>query len=214
MTRSSTPPGADDRTAAPSRRRCAVVAPFVALALVVGLGACRGGSEDEPEPGASRAGTATADLATVVSLGRVTGDLDRDRGPVVRDAVAAVVGRWLDAAYVGGDWPRRGVEGAYPGFTRGAADQARADRVLTSNALLGPRLDDVVARRSAVTVDVLATGGRPRAATARFVLAMRLSGKVDRDERVSGRLYLTPGEKGWQVIGYDVRRGVERGSGR
>lgn len=182
------------------------------LLLVLATG-CTGGSEDGPD-GGGPPGSGDRDARVVATIGRVTGDLDRDRRAPVRDAVRRVVQRWFAAAYVGGDWPRRGTARAYPGFTRSATEQARADRALTSNAVLGPRLDDVVARRGDVVVDVLATAGRPRAATARFDLRMALSGELERTDRVTGSLFLVPGQRGWQVTGYDVRRGTERGSRR
>lgn len=214
MTLRRSRPGLPGGVSGPRRRLLPVVSArgvAVLLAGVVALGGCSG---DEPAGPADRApfSTAVTDARTTVSLGRVTGDLARARRAAARDAVAALVDRWFAAAYLG-DEPPEGAGRAFPGFTPGVARQARADRALTTNAALAPRVDDVVGRRGDVVVDLLATGGRAQAATARFVLVMDLTGevdRVDRVERVSGRLYLTPGGPGWQVVGYDVERGRQR----
>ena len=198
-------PGPRTRDGVSARSRAAAVL----LAGVVLLAGCStAGTADPAEPVPSEA--APADARTTTTLGRVTGDLDRARRGGARDAVGRVVDRWFAAAYLGRGGGLRSAGDAFPGFTRAAAAQAREDRALTTNAALAPRVDDVAQRRGEVVVDLLATGGRARAATARFVLVMTLTGEAERVERVAGRLYLTPGPSGWQVIGYDVDRGTQR----
>ena len=55
-----------------------------------------------------------------------------------------------------------------------------------------------------------AVKNRPAAVTARFVLAMKLDGELQRADRVRGSLFLTWSEGAWRVFGYDVTRGVVR----
>ncbi len=77
-----------------------------------------------------------------------------------------------------------------------------------SNAAIGSRIDSVRALNRQLKIDVLAVERRPVAVTARVVLGMRVDGEVARRERVAGALYLTYGNGGWQVFGYDMTRGV------
>lgn len=206
------PVGVSQPTRLPARvaGRSAVVA-LVALAALSG---CSGdepsGSTDGPTGGAPSVPT---DARATVSVGRVTGTLERPRRADAVDAVGTLTERWFAAAYLGEGGPPSPVADAFPGFTRGAAAQAREDRALTTNAGLPAGVDDVVGRRGDVVVDLLATGGRAQAATSRFTLVMGLLGDRERVERVRGRLYLTPAPArrgAWQVVGYDVERGRQR----
>ncbi|VXB20250.1 hypothetical protein [Nocardioides sp. AX2bis] len=203
-------PGRSDGVS--TARRAAV--PLLALVGVAALSSCSAGEPSEPEEPAPSGSAAPTDARATVSAGRVTGTLDRARRDDAADAVGTVTERWFTAAYLGQDGPPSRVADAFPGFTAGAAAQARDDRGLTTNTGLAAGVDDVVARRADVAVDLLATGGRARAATARFTLVMELTGDGARVERVAGRLYLTPdparGGPGWQVVGYDVERGRQR----
>ena len=138
------------------------------------------------------------------------GGLRRSRRQVrarVKRKIAAVVDDWFDAAYFGGDWPRTDFGSAYPHFSAGAAKDAKGDAALMSNARLGDRLDGVEATKRRLRVDMLAVKKRAVGVTARFVLGMRLTGEVNRSERVAGSLFLTWRDGGWQVFGYDVQRG-------
>ena len=62
-----------------------------------------------------------------------------------------------------------------------------------------------------MAVDLLATGGRARAATARVVLRFetRSLDQTDPGRRVTvrGRLFLLPTARGWRIFGYDVTQG-------
>ncbi|WP_167736177.1 hypothetical protein [Nocardioides sp. 503] len=195
-------------------RRCArkaVPATALALALAASVSACSGDDEPkaDPAPAASSAPSAAAPLETTARLGRVTGRLGRPERERLRSTIAGVVDAWIDAAYLG-DFPRTDFTGAFPGFTKGAAADARADGRSMSNERVGARVDDVVAVRREVVVDALATRKRAVAVTARFVLAMDLEGDVQRTDRVRGRLFLTRSDGAWKVFGYDVDRGVVR----
>lgn len=148
-------------------------------------------------------------------IGAVAGRLPHERRRPVLDEISAVVDRWFEAAYLGGAYPRSRFGNAFPGFTRGAARLARADRRDLSNWGIRSRVDEVTARRKVVRVDVLSPKGYARAATARFRLDFVTEGKLSRRFTVKGRLMLTKDRRGsWKVFGYDVRRTVRPGGKR
>jgi hypothetical protein len=178
-------------------------------ALVLVLTGCSGDGDDPDADGPSSEPTSSGPppLPTHTTIGVISGKLpqaDRER---VKTKVAAVVDDWIDAAYVGGDWPRTDFGDAFPHFSKGAARDAKHDAKLMSNERLGDRLESVVATKRRLWVDVLAVKRKAVGVTARFVLAMKLAGEVNRSERVSGSLFLTYREGEWQVFGYDVQRG-------
>jgi hypothetical protein len=188
----------------------------LALTLGLGAGACSG-ADDPVEPAAgsptgspsgSPSPAAERTLATTVSYGEVTGRMDRPTRQRLERQVQAVVDGWTEAAYLGGDYPRRAFADVWPGFTRGAQDQARHDRALMSNQDIGERIDGVTARRNALVLDALAVRGRPVAVTARVRLGFRTSGDLERTVRVTGRLFLTRTDGQWKVFGYDVTKGA------
>ena len=197
-----------------------LLAPLVALVLSVSLLAgCSGGGEDEPAPDAGPSASATTSsdpaetaaepaLATRARNGSVTGRIKKgDRKDVV-ERVARIVDRWLEAAYVAGDYPRKATsfgERAWPGFTVGATRTARADRDLMSNADIAERIEGVTVKRRDITVDVLAVDGTARAATGRVHLTFRTEG-LDRLVTVTGRVFLTKKDGQWRVFGYDVAK--------
>jgi len=149
---------------------------------------------------------ASPEMRTSASLGRVTGRLAaRKRKRLVPD-ISEVVDRWLDAAYVGGDYPRATFKDSFPGFTRGATRSARTDKALLSNADIGPRITGVTVTRRTVRVDLLAVEGRARAATVRVRLGFTTSG-VRREFRVTGRVFLSQHDGRWKIFGYDVAKG-------
>ena len=182
----------------------------LALALVLSVGACSG-DPDEPTPAPAPSSSAPSKapaFETEVAWGKVTGRLPRDtRKRVARD-VGQVVDRWVRAAYVGGDYPRRNFTQSWPGFTGGARSLAHRDRALTSNQDIGARIDGVVPRHSTVRLDALAVHQRAVGLTARLSLAFRTTGKVERVVRVRGSLYLTRTDHGWKVFGYDLAKGA------
>ena len=53
---------------------------------------------------------------------------------------------------------------------------------------------------------MLSARSRPAGVTAHVVLRFATTGDTTEDVRVAGRLYLTKGEQGWQVFGYDVTK--------
>ena len=112
------------------------------------------------------------------------------------------------AAYLGGEYPRARFKDSWPGFTVGANALARHDRLLTSNAQLGDRIDGVRAVSKIVKVDVFSPKKKPAGATARFRLVFRTTGDAERRVVVSGRLLLTKVKKRWKVFGFDVKKSV------
>lgn len=182
--------------------------------LVTAALALAGCSDDdepaEPEPPA--ADTAEERLETTARIGEVVGgDLSKKEQGQLVDRVAEVVDDWIDAAYVGGDYPRTDFDGAFREFTDGAADLAADQPKVMSNAAVGADVEEVAATRREVTVDVLAPKGDPAGATARVTLVMDLAGEKEWTDRVTGRLLLTPAGGGWQVFGFDIERNEVRG---
>jgi hypothetical protein len=196
--------------ARPVRRTAAAAA--LTLALGLGVGACSGdddaGAPAAESPSASPSRAPERTVETKVSFGQVTGRMDRPTRKRLARQVGGVVERWTRAAYLGGDYPRRAFRDSWPGFTRGAQQQARRDRALMSNQDIGRRIDGVKPRRSVVVLDVLAARGKPSGVTARVRLGFRTTGDLQRTVRVSGRLFLVRIDGRWKVFGYDVTKGA------
>ena len=191
--------------------RRAYVAGLATLVLALALGGCSRDEDQPDEPGAvaSTHGAPEAPaVETVVEIGRVTGRLPQEARERLADQVGAVVDGWTEAAYLGGDYPRRDFSDSWPGFTAGAQEEAHRDRALMSNEDIGQRIDGVEVRRSRVRIDVLAVRQRAVGVTARVLLGFQTSGELERVVRVEGRLYLTHTERGWRVFGYDVTKGT------
>ncbi|MFT3872513.1 MAG: hypothetical protein QM714_07690 [Nocardioides sp.] len=182
---------------------------YLAAAVTLGVAlvatACSGGDDDSP-PGPSS--SAPAPISTTVKVGAVEGALPAKDAKQAADSVAAVVDGWLDAAFVGGDYPRDDFADAFPGFTKGAAAQASQSLKLMSNADIGSRIDGVTVDKRAVAVDLLGVKKKPEGATARVRLVFDTTGDVERKVAVTGRLMLTPDSSGtWQIFGFDVAKG-------
>ncbi len=186
----------------------------IVLALVLGVAGCSGGDDEEPagpEGEATRSGpSGTTAIPSRVEVGEVAGKLGRKPARGVAREVAAVVDGWLDAAYVGGDYPRSDFSAAFRGFTRDAARLATRQAGLMSNKAVGKKVDGVTATRRVVRVDVLAPKGRPAGATAHVTLVMKITGDVQRTDQVRGRLMLIRSKAGWRVFGFDIERGEVR----
>ena len=196
------------RTNRPAHRRLAATA--IAATTLLALTGCSGDDEPEADPSSptTAAPSAPPPLETHTTMGVISGKLDDQARARIKEKVAAIVDDWIDAAYVGGEWPRTDFGDAYPHFTVGAARDAAKDAKLMSNERLGDRLEAVEATKRRLRIDVLAVKRRVVGVTARFVLTMNLAGEVNRSERVAGRLFLTYQDGGWQVFGYDVQRGM------
>lgn len=201
----------------PIRRRARSVA-GAALAAVVALGATAcSGDDDGEKPQAESSATPTATkpaVQTRVRWGTIAGRLPAARRKATVKQVTAVVDGWLDAAYVGGDWPRTNFGPALRPFTKGARAQARRDIDLLSNRAIGSKVDGVEVTRRAIVLDAVGVRGRAQGVTARFVLGFRTSGDVRRAETVQGRLFLVPAGAQWRIFGYDIVRTDQRGATR
>jgi hypothetical protein len=198
-------------TTAPTRRlsggRRVVAATLLVCLATALLAACSHGdpsSGDSPSPAPS---STPEPLATTVKLGVVTGRLgtaERDRAV---SKVTALVDEWIDAAYVGGEYPRDSFDDAFAAFSPGAGKQALDDARLMSNADIGPRVESVTAKVRRVAVDLLGTRGIARAATARVRLVFVTDGTASRRVTVTGSLRLVREDRVWRVFGYDVAKG-------
>ncbi|HEU4810520.1 MAG TPA: hypothetical protein VFT00_00125 [Nocardioides sp.] len=195
----------------PPRTRSTVAAILLALALTTG--ACSGDDEGKSEPTtpeASASETTAPPVPTTVTIEKVSGRLPKEERTHLKKVAGDVVDAWFEAAYLGGDYPRKNFHDAFPGFTRGARSEARHDFALMSNAGIGSRIDGVVATRKRVKVDALAANRRAAGATARFVLVFKTTGQARRKLEVRGRLLLTRTASGWRIFGYDVTKGDAR----
>jgi hypothetical protein len=187
----------------------AALATVASLVLVAALGACSDDGSD-PEGGApsDEPSEAAPRIPTRATIGKVTGRLDRDRRQVLRKRVTRAVDAWIDPAYVVGDYPRSNFSDAFAVFSKDAARLAKRDGKVMSNAAVGDRVESVTAKTRRLSIDVLANKGRAAAVTGRFVLVLKLDGDLRRKERIAGSLFLGHSKKGWQVFGYDVKRGT------
>lgn len=193
------------------RRGTALAAGALLVALVGG--GCTSeddGADPAPTKSASPSPTESTEAAPAPPLDVrsrvVTGTLPRARRSAATTKVGAVVSRWFDAAYLGGEYPRSEFSTSFPAFTSRTTARARRDVKLMSNAALGPRISGVRATDRVVRVDLLGHRRRPVGATAQFRLVFQTSGEAVRRVRVTGRLLLTPTKRGWRVVGYNVSR--------
>ncbi|RYC14732.1 hypothetical protein [Nocardioides zhouii] len=191
-------------------RRCA----GLVLVLLVPLSAtgCQSASEPSASPERLSRNDAQASLAshampTTTKIQRVHGRLPDARRKAVRRQVGQVVDRWWDAAFLGGTYPRSSFPSAFPGFTAGAEQRAKADKALLTNQTRGPHVDSVTARHKSVSLDILATGKQARTVTAAFVLRFESSGDKAGTTTVRGRLFLVHKRGAWRIFGYDVAKG-------
>ncbi len=185
----------------------------LAVVTAGALAACSGDDPAEPETPATpteKAADAAPAVPTTATIGTVTGRLSKADRAQVRTNVTRAVDAWIDAAYVGGDYPRNDFRNAFSTFTAGARQRAVRDRTLMSNAGVGARIDTVKVLNRRLRIDVLAPGGRAAGVTAAIALGLGLqfTGDLERRERIAGNLYLTREDGRWRVFGYDVRRGA------
>ncbi len=184
-----------------------------ALALVVLLGAC---SDDSDDPAASdppsRAGAPTIRQQPVgldVKIARVAGHLPKAAAKDLTHRLGRVVEGWFKGGFLAGDYPRKHFAG-YASFTADAARLARRDAEVTTNVQLGSQWTQVVPTRQRVRLFVFAPGHRPSGATADVQLVLLGAGSAGAmsELAVTGQLYLTKTESGWQIFGFDLQRSV------
>jgi hypothetical protein len=189
------------------RKVRATLATATSVVLMGALGACSGDDDSEPGGGDTPGSTAAPSTPTQAAIGAVKGKLAPDRRKQLLRRVTKTVDQWIDAAYVGGDYPRSDFSDAFAIFTKDAARLAERDRGLMSNAKVGDRVDSVTATTRKLRIDVLAHKGTAAGVTGRFVLVLELDGEARRTDRIVGSLFLTFTNKKWRVFGYEVKRG-------
>jgi outer membrane murein-binding lipoprotein Lpp len=180
----------------------------VVCAATLLLGGCSGDNPHDggDEPTGDLGGTAGG-VPLRADLGKVSGRLKPKAAENVVAQVAPVVDGWFEAAVLSGDYPRKDFAQAFPGFTKGAADDAKQDAALMTNKEIGGDIDSVSARIKKVDVDLLAADRKAAGATARFTLVFETAGNYAKQVRVKGQLFLTKGDDGkWRVFGYKVSR--------
>ena len=202
MTSSST------RQSRPSVRRVATALTAAVLSGTLALAGCGG----EPEkPAASPSPSPTPPPPTVKSAAKlihVQGKFPKSRHQAVAANVAKVVDGWLQAAYVGGDYPRATSTygNVFPGFSKGAIAQAGKQMSLMSNATIAPHIDGVKVVSSDVHVDLLANNNYPVGAIARVRLVYDTTGDRESRQTVRGSLDMVPTDKSWAVFGFNITR--------
>lgn len=187
---------------------------YVAALVTLAVLAVTGCSDDEPAPTSDPteslqepSNAPTLEIEPVTESGTIVGRLPRKDRKRVEGAVSRTAVRFLEAAYLAGDYPRSNFSEAFPGFSRGAARVARRDRNLLTNKRIGQRIDDVTPTALRVKVDLLAVHTRAVAATAHLRLAFKTSGRVTRRVRVAGELRLTKHDGHWKIFAYDLTKG-------
>jgi len=194
--------------------------------VLVACAACTGDDDSAREvPGSTKPPSAvvgTATSAPVITLRRadapveVTVDQVRGRLPDVKqtllaESIADPVSAWFDNAFLDVAYPATDFTAAFASWTPGSRDQSYRDRDVTTNEALGPSLAAVVADRRQVDLSIFGSRGQFGGATASVRLALtgqRLAGPPRIRLKVWGDLYLTPGEDGWRIFGYDLHRSV------
>ena len=197
------------------RRGSALGGGLAAGLLLLGLTACTGEtSSREPLPDRSVGSQATLDARPVpmdVALGRTVGKRpSRAQARRVEQQVGRVLGRYFDAAYLGGDYPRTDFPGAFDDFAPDLARSARSDRDLLTNAAAGASIEAVVPKLKRVRVDTLAPSKAVVGVTARarLVFLVERADAADRRVTVTGRFLMSRRKAGpWEIFGYDVARG-------
>ena len=202
MTSSSTKP----RWSTSRRVATALTAAF--LTGAVALTGC-GGDAEKPAASPSASPTPPPTVKSTAKLIHVQGKFPRSRHQAVAANVAAVVDRWLQAAYVGGDYPRATstfTAKSFPGFSRGTIAQAGKQMSLMSNATIAPHIDGVEVVASDVHVDLLANNNYPVGAVARIRLVYDTTGERESRQTVRGTLDMVPTKTSWAVFGFDITR--------
>lgn len=142
--------------------------------------------------------------------------LGKKRAANVERRLGRVVSDYLDAAFLAGDYPRRGgFAPAFEHFTTGLARQARRDRELLTNAGSAQATELVVPLVKRARIRALARGPVSGAtAHVRLVFREERTDGSARRVTVHGRLLLTR-TRGttWKIFGYDLARDARPAKG-
>ena len=202
-----------------ARRLLAGLCFVVLLALASG---CTGGDQQTaPRPSPSRpagpTGQPTGPAATLhpkpvplhVEVTRVHGRMSRHARTVLAHVAGRAISTYFRNAFLAGHYPRPDFGNAFASFSKGAADQARHDRSLLTNAALGADTISVTAKRQSAYLSVLAPHKVAAGITAQIDLKFLVdhAHAPDRLVTVRGRLLLTRKQSGgWQIFGYHLSR--------
>ena len=192
----------------PTSRRVAAALTATVLTGTLALAGCGG----EPEKSASSPSPSPTPPPTVKSAAKlihVQGKFPKNRHQAAATNVAKAVDRWLQAAYVGGEYPRATstfTAKALPGFSKGAIAQAGKQMTLMSNATIAPHVDGIKVVSSYVNVDLLANNNYPIGAVARVRLVYDTAGDRKSRQTIRGSLDMVPTETSWAVFGFNVTR--------
>lgn len=183
------------------------------VALLLGLTGCtQHGAPHRPAANGAPGSTAgqlppSAPFRVVVT--RVSGKLTEKERTALAADVRRVLSEYVDAAFLGGSYPRSDFTDSFTTFTPGAARTARRDRELLTNQRLGPSTESVRAVRRTAYLSVLAPSEVAAGVTAKvnLDLVVRRSKGPSERVRLEGRLLLTRNaENGWSIFGYDLSR--------
>lgn len=188
--------------------RVATALTAAVLSGTVALTGC-GGDAEKPAASPSPSPTPPPTVKSTAKLIHVQGKFPRSRHQAVAANVAAVVDRWLQAAYVGGDYPRATstfTAKSFPGFSQGTIAQAGKQMSLMSNATIAPHIDGVEVVASDVHVDLLANNNYPVGAVARIRVVYDTTGERESRQTVRGTLDMVPTKSSWAVFGFNITR--------
>lgn len=188
----------------------------VALTLVLSVSACtqgraprRSGSSSSTSAPVASAGSQPRSAPFRVVVTRVSGKLAKDDRSVLAGNVRRVLTGYVDAAFLGGTYPRSDFSDSFRTFTGGAAREARRDTGLLTNQRLGPSTESVRGVRRAAYLSVLAPYDVAAGVTAKLDLefVVRRSTEPAQRVRLKGRMLLTRNaDNGWSIFGYDLSR--------
>lgn len=208
-----------------ARRLLAGLCFVVLLALT---SACTGGDQQSaPRPSSSPsqpAGQPTGPAATLhpkpaplrVKVTRVHGRMSQHDRTVLAHVAGRAISTYFRNAFLAGSYPRSDFGNAFASFSKGAADQARHDRDLLTNAALGADTVSVTARRQQAYLSVLAPHKVAAGLTAQIDLKFLVDHRDAPDQLVTvrGRLLLTRKQSGgWQIFGYHLSRSAVAAKG-
>lgn len=187
--------------------RVAAALTAVVLTGTLALAGC-GGESEKPAASPSPSPTPPPTVKSTAKLVHLQGRFPRNRHQAVATNVGKVVDRWLQAAYVAGDYPRATstYRDIFPGFSPVAVAQASKQRTQMSNATLAPHIDGVEVVASKVNVDLLAKDNHPVGAVARVRFVYETTGDRESRQTVYGTLDMLPTKTSWAVFGFDISR--------
>jgi hypothetical protein len=192
----------------------------VVAGLLVLAPACTDGTHGPRHrsgPSAGASATAPAVSAPIeVSVTHVAGRLRHADRTAVTGGVRRVLATYARQAFLGGPYPSKHFSGSFSAFTAGAAEDARRDQSLLTNADLAATTDSVRLTRATAYVSVLAPRGHPAGGSAAvdWVFAVDRGDRAAERVHLQGRLLLTKEKTGaWRIFGYDVHRSTTPAGG-